>query len=481
MPKYLQTIIVFVPFAIMGLALVTLVVFWLYDRIRPMFDNRFVDDKLSNDDGHGSSHTSRASHGAFRGVSIKSLLSICSRLRAWFRSLLHKHNENDAEIEDLNPDTTALLAMLPEATVVVNSRDEVIRANPDAYMLGVVHDESIVDDTVREAIHEVRHAGGRKQFDLTTHTPERAMAIAHSDYSDNATTDDADSTVTAAAVTPVTAATTVTAAADRSAIEVRGVARPNWLKITVGKVGDFVVVLINDVSEAIRFAQVRDSFISNVSEQLLKPSQALEQLSDALANDVMDPEQISWYAHEVSASCGRLNHMVADLMLLIEAQEPVAPSSANRLNVMEQVRLACERLHTDADRYGITVNIGGDDSLTVNGDAGQVTAAVAKLVQNALVYSPTSGVVNVAVSRSDDGSQAVVEVVDQGVGIAKDEQSRIFERFYRGHNQTMRSRGGIGLGLAIVKHVALTHHGNVSVWSAPGSGATFTFCLPLAQ
>lgn len=470
MPKNLQTIIVFVPFAIMGLALVTLVVFWLYDRIRPMFDNRFVDDKLSDDDGRGSSHASRASHGA----SMKSISSIWSHLCAWFRSLLHKllhkHNEDDAETEDLGPDTTALLAMLPEATVVVNSRDEVVRANPDAYMLGVVHDESIVDDTVREAIHEVRRVGGRKQFDLTTHTPERTMAIAHSDNDTNDTTEDTDSTATAA--------TTVT---DRSAIEVRGVARPNWLKITVGKVGDFVVVLINDVSEAIRFAQVRDSFISNVSEQLLKPSQALEQLSDALANDVMDPEQISWYAHEVSASCGRLNHMVADLMLLIEAQEPVAPSSANRLNVMEQVRLACERLHADADRYGITVNIGGDDSLTVNGDAGQVTAAVAKLVQNALVYSPTSGVVNVAVSRSDDGSQAVIEVVDQGVGIAKDEQSRIFERFYRGHNQTMRSRGGIGLGLAIVKHVALTHHGNVSVWSAPGSGATFTFCLPLAQ
>ena len=478
MPKYLQTIIVFVPFAIMGLALVTLVVFWLYDRIRPMFDNRFVDDKLSAGESRGSSHASRTSRGASRGVSMKSISSIWSRLRAWFRSLLHKllykllhkHNEDDAETEDLGPDTTALLAMLPEATVVVNSRDEVIRANPDAYMLGVVHDESIVDDTVREAIHEVRRVGGRKQFDLTTHTPERTMAIAHSDNDTNDTTEDTDSAATAA-----------TTATDRAAIEVRGVARPNWLKITVGKVGDFVVVLINDVSEAIRFAQVRDSFISNVSEQLLKPSQALEQLSDALANDVMDPEQISWYAHEVSASCGRLNHMVADLMLLIEAQEPVAPSSANRLNVMEQVRLACERLHADADRYGITVNIGGDDSLTVNGDAGQVTAAVAKLVQNALVYSPTSGVVNVAVSRSDDGSQAVIEVVDQGVGIAKDEQSRIFERFYRGHNQTMRSRGGIGLGLAIVKHVALTHHGNVSVWSAPGSGATFTFCLPLAQ
>lgn len=454
MPESLQTIIVFVPFSIMGLALLTFVAFWLYDRIRPLFDNRYVNSASHDGSADGSAQSSRDRH---RGTAATAVTTVVERFGAWARGLMQ--HEHDAETGDLNDDATALLAMLPEATVVVNRGNEVIRANPDAYMLGIVDDESIIDATVRDMVLEVRRTGGCRRFDLTTHTPERIASIDTITRMPEETQSDLPS----------------------GSVQVRGVARPNWLKVTVGKVGDFVVVLIDDVSESIRFAQVRDSFISNVSEQLLKPSQALEQLAETLADDVMEPEQVSWYAQQVRSSCERLNHMVADLMLLIEAQEPISPSSANRLNMMEQVRLACERLRSDSERYGVAIAVSGDETLTVNGNGSQITAAVSKLVQNALVYSPAGGTVNVAVSRSDDGAHAVVEVVDQGVGIAKNEQARIFERFYRGSNQTMRSRGGIGLGLAIVKHVALTHHGNVTVWSAPGSGSTFTFSLPIAQ
>lgn len=455
MPESLQTIIVFVPFSIMGLALLTFVAFWLYDRIRPLFDNRYVNSASHDGSADGSAQSSRDRH---RGTVATAVTTVVERFGTWVRGLIRKH-EHDVETGDLNDDATALLAMLPEATVVVNRGNEVIRANPDAYMLGIVDDESIIDATVRDMVLEVRRTGGCRRFDLTTHTPERIASIDTIARMPEETQSDLQS----------------------GSVQVRGVARPNWLKVTVGKVGDFVVVLIDDVSESIRFAQVRDSFISNVSEQLLKPSQALEQLAETLADDVMEPEQVSWYAQQVRSSCERLNHMVADLMLLIEAQEPISPSSANRLNMMEQVSLACERLRSDSERYGVAIAISGDETLTVNGNGSQITAAVSKLVQNALVYSPAGGTVNVAVSRSDDGAHAVVEVVDQGVGIAKNEQARIFERFYRGSNQTMRSRGGIGLGLAIVKHVALTHHGNVTVWSAPGSGSTFTFSLPIAQ
>ncbi|WP_239512454.1 sensor histidine kinase [Bifidobacterium aerophilum] len=457
MPEFLQTIIVFVPFSIMGLALVTLVFFWIYDHVRPLFDNRFVRD-LPDGKSDGKSDEESDAPATARGRKDGDM-SVADRLRAWWRDLRRGRQQGDAQTEDLDETTAALLAMLPDATVVVNRQDEVIRANPDAYTLGVVGDETIISDEVRQAVRAVRETGGCKRFDLTTHTSQRTIAA--TDIGALADGDDDGGSLPAVAV--------------------QGVDRPNWLKITVGKVGDFVVVLINDVSDSIRFAEVRDSFITNVSEQLLKPSRALEQLADSLANDALDAEQVSWHAHQVRSSCERLNHMVSDLMLLIKAQEPITPSSANRLVVMEQVRLACERLRAQSERFGVSVNITGDETLTVNGDAEQVDAAVAKLVQNALVYSPAGGVVNVAVTRSDDGAYAVIRVVDQGVGIAKGEQSRIFERFYRGGNQTARSRNGIGLGLSIVKHVALTHHGNVAVWSVPGSGSTFTLSLPLAR
>ena len=100
---------------------------------------------------------------------------------------------------------------------------------------------------------------------------------------------------------------------------------------------------------------------------------------------------------------------------------------------------------------------------------------------NAIAYSPDGKGITVSVKPNEDGTKVLLSVLDRGCGIAQKEQSRIFERFYRGGNQNGHSEEGIGLGLAIVKHVALTHHGSASVWSAPGQGSTFTLELPVAR
>ncbi|MBW3093657.1 ATPase [Bifidobacterium sp. 82T10] len=453
----------------MGGALATAVLFWIYDRIRPFIDNyeawraaRGGDVRRSDrgaDAGGSGRNGSRGDTDDDDDDSPRdrSLAGLARNVRTWFRDRFADRDvDGDDENEDLDDATTALLAMLPNATVVVNQRDEVVRANPAAYMLGIVSDEAIADDGVREAVRLVRESGGRRQFDLTTHTAYSADQAA----ADEANGDERE---------------------PGDPVQVQGVTRPNWLKITVGKVGDFVVVLIDDVSDAIRFSQVRDSFITNVSEQLLKPSRALEQLADSLESDMLEPEQIVWNAHQVRSSCRRLSRMVDDLLLLIKSQEPVVPSSANRLNVKDILRSARDRLRALAERSDVNVLIECDNLLTVNGDEEQVTAAVVKLIENAIVYSPAGSSVSVSAGSAEDGHHALIRVIDQGVGIAKDEQARIFERFYRGGNQTDRSRDGIGLGLAIVKHVALAHHGGVTVWSQPGNGSTFTLSLPVAQ
>lgn len=425
MSQDFSTVIVFVPFVIIAAAVVLMVVFWIYDRVRPLIDN----------------------------LEVSGVASPLQAVRAWARRLGERRRDDDDDgDEDLDDASVAMLSMLQGVSVVVNQADEVVRASPEAYTLGVVDDTHVVDGQVREAIRQVRAAGGCQRLDVTTSTPER-FAV----RDDTRPQDGADP------------------------VEVHGVARPNWLKVTVGRIDErLVVVLIDDVSEAIRFAQVRDSFITNVSEQLLKPTDALMELAGSLQDDALDAEQISWSAHNVRSACDRLNRMVADLLLLIQAQEPIMPSSANRVGVMAQLQAACDGLRATGEQLGVSVTVLGDESLTVNGDAGQIRAAVAKLVHNAIVYSKRGGDVRVSVARSADGAQAVIRVLDQGVGIAKDEQARIFERFYRGANQTQASREGIGLGLAIVKHVALTHHGGVTVWSAPGNGSTFTLMLPLA-
>ena len=113
-----------------------------------------------------------------------------------------------------------------------------------------------------------------------------------------------------------------------------------------------------------------------------------------------------------------------------------------------------------------------------------LVTAVRNLIDNAIVYSTDGTAVSVAVQTSHDqanGDVVEVAVVDEGIGIPTDLTERVFERFFRVDPARSRDTGGTGLGLSIVKHVAAEHGGDVSVWSRPGRGSTFTIRLPQAD
>ena len=431
MPLTMSSVLIFSVFGLLAAAIVTALLYSMFDWLRPALKRLL---------GSGSTLSDRA--GSLR--------------RRWSR------RQTDEEAgDDLDDSTAALISMLNTVSIVVGESDEVVRANPDAYALGVVSDDAIVNEYVLEQVRLVRVKGGRRQFDLTTDTPERFVSLpADAPESGGAYGNDR---------------------SDASA-SVQMVSRPNWLKVTVGRInGHFVVVLLDDVSESIHFAQLRDSFIVNVSEQLLAPTQDLERLADALERGDLDLEQIHAQARQVRLSSRHLSHMVSDLLLLIKAQEPVTPSESNRLDVKEQLDWVASTLADESSRFGTPIAVSCEEGLSVNGEREQIRAAVGKLVENAMTYSLRGSTVSVSAQRSKDGKEAVIRVIDRGEGIAKAEQPRVFERFYRGANQNERTAEGIGLGLAIVKHVALTHHGSATLWSAPKQGSTFTLTLPLAH
>lgn len=105
-----------------------------------------------------------------------------------------------------------------------------------------------------------------------------------------------------------------------------------------------------------------------------------------------------------------------------------------------------------------------------------LVTALSNLVQNAIAYSPKG--TPVSVSRSIRGDNVAISVTDRGEGIAKADQERVFERFFRVDKARARATGGTGLGLAIVKHVAANHNGSIDLWSKPGTGSTFTLQIP---
>ena len=107
----------------------------------------------------------------------------------------------------------------------------------------------------------------------------------------------------------------------------------------------------------------------------------------------------------------------------------------------------------------------------------QIATAITNLFENAINYSDPGGQVGISLKRVENFAEIVV--TDSGVGIALEDQARIFERFYRVDPSRSRETGGTGLGLAIVKHIALNHGGEITVFSKPGLGSTFTLTLPL--
>ncbi|MFC5222547.1 sensor histidine kinase [Bifidobacterium leontopitheci] len=442
---------IFVVFLLLALAVLVWVGFLLFDRLQPVIVRMW----------NGS--------------------MLVRTLSARLASMRRKSHDDDDDGDDLDDRTQVLLSMLPLASIVVGDNDEVLRANPASYRLGLVRDEAIVDDRVLQAVRAVMADGSRRSFDLMTDTPEQYAGLGEPGAGFGVKS----GSLAGAAVPPSRPdGDAAHGGEDDGRRDVEGagsrpLSRPNWLKVTVGRIDrHLVVVLIDDVSESIRFAQIRDSFISNVSEQLLQPTKALEQLADSLEQPGVSEAQVRDDAGKVRHACTKLNRMVSDLLMLIKAQEPVTASAANRCPLYDQVTSAVDGLGPLADRCGVTVRVGGDAAVMVHGEDDQLRLAVRKLVENAILYSPRGGAVGVSVSRSADGGRAMVRVIDHGVGVSKKELPRIFERFYRGTNQSERTEDGIGLGLAIVKHVALAHHGDVTVWSAPGQGCTFTFSLP---
>jgi signal transduction histidine kinase len=374
---------------------------------------------------------------------------------------------DDDEDDELPEQVTALLSAVPLDSVIVDTEGEVLRSSPAAYRLGIVANDAVVSEQISDALFKVFRDGRTQKLDIVTHTPI--------EYVDDNIARDADFAL---------AERDESSREDDAAGTVGTVSRRNWLKVTVARVDESqAVILIADVSEQRRFTRIRDAFISNVTEQLLKPTHALEKLGMELESDHLDQASLLKYAEQVRQYSGSLNHLVSDLLLLLKAQEPITASAANRVEVKPLVERIIARHTVVAAEHGVTLHEQMDKDLVVNGQVDQLEGAISKLIDNAIDYSPRGAVVGIAATRTHttEGDGVVLRVVDHGAGISKRDQPHIFERFWRGENQTNRSRHGTGLGLAIVKHVALTHRGSVSVWSAPGEGSTFSLALPSAQ
>ncbi|MFC8193512.1 sensor histidine kinase [Cellulomonas sp. NPDC057328] len=332
---------------------------------------------------------------------------------------------------ELDDGLVRTLAVLRSAAVVLDAEDRVVRASPPAHALGLVRDGRLVHAAMRDLVEAVRRDGVIRDEEVDV--PRGPVG------------------------------------AGRLLVQAR------VAQVTP----EHVLLLAEDLTQARRLEAIRRDFVVNVSHELKTPVGALSLLAETVQDAADDPEAVRRFTGRMQAEAVRLSALVHEIIELSRLQATGALEELAPVAVDDVVAEAVDRARTGADAKQVRVSAGGARGVMVFGDHNLLVTAVRNLLDNAVAYSPEGTQVAVGVARR--GELVEIAVVDEGVGIDPADQERVFERFYRVDPARSRDTGGTGLGLSIVKHVAADHGGDVSVWSQPGRGSTFTLRLPVAD
>ncbi|MDZ7929925.1 MAG: ATP-binding protein [Rhodococcus sp. (in: high G+C Gram-positive bacteria)] len=324
-----------------------------------------------------------------------------------------------------------LIVLASESGIaVVDQFHDVVLSNPRAEELGLVRNR-LIDDRAWDAALKVLADGNPVEVDLSSKNPRTG----------------------------------------RDKIAVRCVAR-----LLSKEDKRFVVLFADDDSEQVRMEATRRDFVANVSHELKTPVGAMSLLAEALLESADDPDSVRHFGGKVVAESKRLGNMVTELIALSRLQGAEKLPDLEVVDVDTVVNEAMDRSKLAAENAGISVTTDHPSGLEVLGDQALLVTALANLIQNAIAYSSDGA--PVSVSRALRGDNVAFAVTDRGIGIAKGDQERVFERFFRVDKARSRATGGTGLGLAIAKHVAANHNGSISLWSKLGTGSTFTLQIP---
>ncbi len=331
----------------------------------------------------------------------------------------------------------AVIRESPTGLVVVDGFRDVIACNARAEEFSLVRDQ-LLDDRVWAAASQVLETGAPRTVELT-----------------------------------------VSRRSDRATIALRC-----RVDLIVGSDPDerYAVVYADDDTENQRMEATRRDFVANVSHELKTPVGAIGLLAEALLESDDDPEAVRHFGSRVLAESTRMGNMVNELIALSRLQGAERLPDLGTVEVDDVVGEAVARAQIAAEAHDITLLVDEPSGLEVRGDDTLLLTALSNLISNAIAYSPQH--TQVSISRrlrpgGADGAPSVeIAVTDRGIGIAPEDQERVFERFFRVDKARSRMTGGTGLGLAIVKHVAANHGGTIRLWSRPGTGSTFTLVLP---
>ena len=239
------------------------------------------------------------------------------------------------------------------------------------------------------------------------------------------------------------------------------------------------LIVLNDVTHLRRLENMRSDFVANVSHEIKTPLTAIKGFVETLQHGKVEkPEETRRFLEIIQRHVDRLNSIIEDLLTLskIEQEDEAGTLNLRNWKIADVFQAAIQICRAKAEEKDLIIEVAGNKNARADFDPTLIEQAVVNLLDNAVKYSNPGGSITLSAEIND--SEILINVWDQGIGIAQKHLPRLFERFYRVDKSRSRQLGGTGLGLAIVKHIAQAHGGYVTVESTVGEGSTFTIHLP---
>ena len=235
------------------------------------------------------------------------------------------------------------------------------------------------------------------------------------------------------------------------------------------------VVLTLDVTEREQREKLRREFSANVSHELKTPLTSISGFAELMSQGLVPPDKVREFSLDIQKECTRLTNLVEDIIDLSRLEEGGGDMTWEDIDLYTLCDDVLQSLEPVAKRQAVTLRLAGE-SLQVRGVYQVLREMIYNLCDNAIKYNRSGGSVTVTVARS--AGRASVAVADTGIGIPYEDQSRVFERFYRVDKSHSRAIGGTGLGLSIVKHAAALHGAEIKLQSQPEDGTVITVLFP---
>ncbi len=223
----------------------------------------------------------------------------------------------------------------------------------------------------------------------------------------------------------------------------------------------------------------RQEFVSNVSHELKTPITSIKVLADSLLEQEGLPAEVyREFMGDIVEEIDRENQIITDLLNLVKMDKHSDSLNITSVNINELIDKVLKRLKPIAAKKNIEIVFESFRQVVASVDEVKMNMVITNLVENAVKYNVMDGWVRVSLNL--DLKYFYIKIEDSGIGIPEEDQSKVFDRFFRVDKARSRETGGTGLGLAITQQAVNLHNGDIKVYSVEGEGTTFTIRIPIA-